>query len=144
VARGEAPPSPLPAAPDVDQQEALILAALRGHLDAVVDAVGPQFSGVVGGSPTGTLLHHAAWVGDPAVAARLLQRGADPLARADGDGPTALSWAAAGSTYHELPGRDYVGVARLLLEAGDTPTADLADEADGELHEWLGERVESA
>ena len=59
VARGEA--ARLPAAFDVDQQEVLILAALWGRLDAVVDAVGPDFAGVVGGSPEGTLLQHAAW-----------------------------------------------------------------------------------
>jgi len=39
----------------------VILAALRGQLELVVDVVGSGFRGVVGGSPEGTLLHHAAW-----------------------------------------------------------------------------------
>ena len=34
---------------------------------AVLDTVGPNYSGVVGGSPKGPLLCHAAWVGDPGV-----------------------------------------------------------------------------
>ena len=68
--RGERPPAPLPEVLDPDAQEVLILAALRGRLDAVVDAVGVDFSGVVGGSPEGTLLHHAAWVGNPELVAR--------------------------------------------------------------------------
>ena len=140
VARGDAPGGPLPEAFDVDQQEVLILAALDGRLEAVVDAVGVGFRGVVGGSPEGTLLHHAGWVGNPAVARTLLARGADPLARGGGF-PTPLGWAAAGSTYHELPGRDYVAVAELLVAAGDRPTAELADAAEGPLHEWLAERV---
>ena len=48
---------------------------------------------------------------------------------------------AAGSVYHELAGRDYVAVAELLVAAGDTPTAEHAEAADGPLHEWLTERV---
>ncbi len=123
----------LPPAFDVDQQEVLILAALRGRLDAVVDAVGVGFEGVVGGSPEGTLLHHAAWVGSPELVRALLDRGADPRG--------VLGWAAHGSQHHELPGRDYVAVAELLVAAGDRPTAESAEAADGPLHDWLGERV---
>jgi ankyrin repeat protein len=140
LARGEAPPGGLPAALDVDQQEVVILAALGGHVDAVVDALGAGFTGVVGGSPVGTLLHHAGWVGSPAVAAALLDRGADPLARVDVDLPTPLGWTAAGSVHHRLPGRDYVAVAELLIAAGDTVTPALVDAADGPLHDWLAER----
>jgi ankyrin repeat protein len=125
--------SALPAAFDVDQQEVLILAALRGRLDAVVDAVGVGFAGVVGGSPEGTLLHHAAWVGSPQLVRALLDRGADPRG--------VLGWTAHGSQYHELPGRDYVAVAELLMAAGDRPTAEDAQAADGPLHDWLSERV---
>jgi ankyrin repeat protein len=125
-------PAGLPTAFDVDQQEALILAALRGRLDEVVDAVGVGFEGVVGGSPEGTLLHHAAWVGAPELVRRLLDRGADPRG--------VLGWAAHGSQYHESPGRDYVAIAELLVAAGDTPTAEHAETAGGPLHEWLGER----
>jgi ankyrin repeat protein len=132
VARGEA--ARLPSAFDVDQQEVLILAALRGQLDAVVDAVGVGFSGVVGGSPEGTLLHHAGWVGSPELVRTLLDRGADPRG--------VLGWAAHGSGYHELPGRDYVAVAELLVAAGDMPTAEHAEAADGPLHEWLTLRVD--
>jgi ankyrin repeat protein len=133
VARGEAPDGPLPAAFDVDQQEVLILAALRGRLDAVTGAVGPHFSGVVGGSPEGTLLHHAAWVGSPELVRALLERGADPRG--------TLGWAAHGSAYHALPDRDYVAVAGLLVAAGETPAAEHAETADGPLHDWLTERV---
>src|SRR5262249_52514415 len=53
IARGERPASPLPPELDPDAQEALILAAGHGHFDAVLDAVGPDFQGVVGGSPRG-------------------------------------------------------------------------------------------
>jgi ankyrin repeat protein len=132
VARGERA-GPLPATFDVDQQEVLILAALWGRLDAVVEAVGVDFTGVVGGSPEGTLLHHASWVGSPGIVRTLLERGADPRG--------VLGWAAHGSVYHELPGRDYVAVAELLVAAGDTPTAEHAEAADGPLHAWLSERA---
>jgi ankyrin repeat protein len=137
VARGERPTSPLPAVLDPDAQEVLILAALRGRLDLVVEVVGPNFSGVVGGSPAGTLLHHAAWVGDPELVRGLLARGADPAAGPD----TPLSWAAHGSQHHELPERDYVGVAQLLVEAGNALDPGLLELADGPLYEWLAERL---
>jgi hypothetical protein len=35
--------------------------ALRGHLESIVDALGPNFFGHVGGGPPGMLLHHACW-----------------------------------------------------------------------------------
>jgi hypothetical protein len=75
VARGEHPATPLPEHLDPDAQEVLILAALRGRIDAVVETFGPGFRGVVGGSPEGTLLHHAAWVGKPEILGDLLARG---------------------------------------------------------------------
>jgi ankyrin repeat protein len=135
LARGEAPPATLPPALDVDQQEVAILAALGGHLAVVVGALGPNFAGVVGGSPTGTLLQHAAWVGAPALVRELLDRGADPPAG-------ALDWCAHGSQAHELPGRDHVAVAEALVAAGATITPDQVEEADGPLHDWLAERAE--
>jgi ankyrin repeat protein len=141
VARGEAPGRPLPERLDPDAQEVLVLAALRGALEAVVDAVGPEFRGVVGGSPEGTLLHHAAWVGSPAVAAALLARGADPGARAASPFETPLGWAALGSQYWEVPGRDYVAVAELLAGAGDPPEPRHLDVADGPLYDWLAARL---
>jgi ankyrin repeat protein len=138
-ARGERPQSRLPDSLDPDAQEVLILAALRGRAEAVVEAVGPNFSGVVGGSPEGTLLHHAAWVGNPEVVGLLLERGADPQASADHGTP--LAWAAHGSDAHELPGRDYVPAAERLTEAGNPVEASFLDFAEGPLYDWLAERV---
>jgi ankyrin repeat protein len=141
LARGERPRAALPDALDPDAQEVIVLAALRGHLEVVVDAVGPDFRGVVGGSPEGSLLHHAAWLGAPELVRELLGRGAD---HAGGAGPkdgTPLAWAAHGSRYHGLEGRDYAAVAELLVSAGDRVEARYLDEADGPLYEWLEERV---
>jgi hypothetical protein len=132
LARGERPSRPLPAVFDVDQQEVIVLAALAGHLDAVVEAVGPDFRGVVGGSPEGSLLQHAAWVGDAALVERLLALGA----ATDG----ALGWAAHGSQHHLLEGRDYVAVAELLVGAGNTVDPSMLEMADGPLYAWLEER----
>src|SRR5207249_602555 len=137
VARGERPAAPLPADLDPDAQEILILAALRGQIDAVVDAVGPQFRGVVGGSPEGTLLHHAAWVGGPEVVGELLARGADPGARSPAEFDTPLAWAALASEYWEMSGRDYVAVAELLAAAGNAIEPRFLEVADGPLYDWL-------
>jgi hypothetical protein len=76
IARGERPTGPLPDPLDPDPQEVLILAALRGHLDVVVEAVGVDFRGVVGGSPVCSLVEHARWMEDVAVVRELLARGA--------------------------------------------------------------------
>jgi hypothetical protein len=113
----------------------VILAVLGGHLDVVLDAVGPNFRGVVGGSPEGGLLWHAAWVGDAGLVRELLARGADPGAGND----TALAWAAHGS--HGGPGRDYVAVAELLVGAGNVPEQRHLEVADGPLYDWLEERL---
>ena len=139
VVRGEPPPVPLPATLDPDAQEVLVLAALRGRLDTVVDAVGPGFAGVVGGSPEGTLLHHAAWVGDPDVVAALLARGADPRAAAGPEQATPLGWAAHGSANHGEG--DHVAVAEALVAAGAQPDPRMLDVADGPLHDWLASRL---
>ena len=139
VARGERPATPLPPDPDVDVQEVLILTALFEHPDLVVDLVGPDFRGVVGGSPEGTLLHHAAWVGNAGLVRRLLERGADPSA--DHGSGTPLAWAAHGSYNWEAGGRDYVAVAEQLAAAGDRIGGGLLEQADGPLYEWLAERL---
>jgi ankyrin repeat protein len=139
VARGERPATTLPADPDVDVQEVLILTALFEHPGLVIDLVGPDFRGVVGGSPVGSLLHHAAWVGDARLVRLLLERGAD--ARGDGSSGPPLAWAAHGSQNWEIGGRDYVTVAEQLVGAGNRIEAGLLEEADGPLYEWLAERL---
>jgi ankyrin repeat protein len=141
VASGGPSAGPLPDTLDPDAQEVLILAALWGRPDGVLEAAGPNFSGVVGGSPEASLLHHAAWVGQPDVVELLLARGADPRAKAgDGTG-TPLAWAAHGSQHHELPERDYVAVAELLSDAGSPLELGLLEMADGALYDWLAERL---
>ena len=106
----------------------------------MADVAGPDFRGVVGGSPTGTLLHHAAWVGRPDLVQRLLERGADPAAPSDAEFATPLAWAVLASEYHELPGRDYVAVAELLAAAGNPIEPRFLDVADGPLAAWLERR----
>ena len=137
LTRGEHPGTPLPDELDVDAQEVLILAALRGRLEHVIDAMGAGFGGVVGGSPWGTLLHHAAWVGSPDSVRTLLERGADPSAD---DSGTPLAWTVHASQYHELPDRDFVAVAELLVDAGAEVEPRFGDAADGPLYDWLRAR----
>jgi hypothetical protein len=139
VARGERPELAGPF--DVDQQEVLILSALEGNLDAVVEAVGPDFAGVVGGSPHGPLLGHAAWVGSADAVRRLLERGADPTGRTNAPFDTPLAIAALGSQWHRIPGRDYVAVAELLVAAGNEVEPRFAEVAHGPLEAWLEERL---
>ncbi len=141
VARGERPEAALPLDLDPDAQEVLILAALGGHVDLVLELVGVDFRGVVGGSPEGTLLHHAAWVGDPDVVARLLAAGSDASATSFATYSTPLGWAALGSQYHGLPGRDYVAVAQLLVQAGAELEPRFLEVAGGGLAPWLEERL---
>ncbi len=139
IARGERPANPLPDELDHDCQEVVILAALRGHLAVVLEALGPNFRGVVGGSPEGTLLHHAAWVANADLVAELLAAGADPAARADASFETPLGWAALASSWQE--GRDHVAVAKLLVEAGNEIEPRFLDVAEGPLYDWLAARV---
>ena len=141
VARGERPGEPLQGDLDPDAQEVLILSALRGNLDAVVEVVGPSFSGVVGGSPEGTLLHHAAWVGSPSLVRALVESGADPVAPSPADLETPLAWAVHGSQYTHLPDRDFVGVAEALVEHGAEIDPRFLDVAAGPLLEWLQFRL---
>jgi hypothetical protein len=137
IARGERPTTPLPETLDPDAQEVIVLSAQSGNLDLVIDLVGPLFSGVVFGSPAGTLLHHAAWIGSVANAERLLERGADPTARAHFDTP--LAWAAHGSRDYG-PDGDHVGVAERLVAADAAIEPRFLELADGPLAEWLQSR----
>jgi ankyrin repeat protein len=141
LARGERTGVALPDDLDPDAQEVLIEAALRGKLDLVVELVGVNFQGVIGGSPGGTLLHWAAWVGNPDLVQTLLARGADPAARSNADFDTTLGWAAHGSHNYEQLGRDYVAVARLLVDAGNVVEPRLLDVAQGPLYDWLEARL---
>jgi ankyrin repeat protein len=103
----------------------------------VVDAVGVDFAGVVGGSPEGTLLHHACWMGNARVVERLLARGADPAAPSSADFATPLDWVVHASQYHGLSGRDYVGIAERLVAAGAPAAVTYPDAAEGPLVDWL-------
>lgn len=141
LARGERPSAPLPAQPDPDAQEVVVLSALGDHLDVVVETVGPNFRGVVGGSPSGSLLQHASWIGDPSRVAALLRRGADVAPGPRGSGDTPLSWAVHGSRHNHDPRADHVAVAELLVGAGDMLHEGLGDQADGPLLAWLEERL---
>jgi ankyrin repeat protein len=136
VARGER--AALPAQLDVDQQEVLILAALDGRIEAVVDAVGVDFAGVVGGSPEGTLLHHASWLGEVGAVRTLLARGADARAASDAFFDTPLAWAVHAS---HTTGADRREVGELLLAAGAEIEPRFLDAAEGPLRDLLEERL---
>jgi ankyrin repeat protein len=138
VARGELPGVTVMVTFDPDQQEVLILGALEGNLELVVELCGgPDFRGVVGGSPEGTLLHHAAWMGNARAVRELLARGAGATAASRAEFSTPLAWAALASEYHELPGRNYVSVAELLVEHGAEIEPRFLEVAAGPLLEWL-------
>jgi ankyrin repeat protein len=141
AAQGERPAAPLPDVLDPDQQEVLILSALRGNLGTVVDLLGPNFRGVVGGSPEGTLLHHAAWVGKPELVRELLARGADAQAASPAEFSSPLAWAALASHDYELPNRDFVSVAQLLVDNGAEIDPRFLEVADGPLRDWLQRAV---
>jgi hypothetical protein len=129
IARGETPDT-VPAELDYDQQEVLILYALDDGMAHVVDLYGPGFRGVVGGSPAGSLLEHAGWVGHAEHARFLVGKGA-----AVGD---AMEWCVRGSRNHAFAGRDYAGVAEAL---GAVIEQRHLEEADGPLAEWLQARL---
>jgi ankyrin repeat protein len=142
LARGERPAGPLPEKLSADAEEVLILAVLRrDYRDTIVDVIGPDFFGHVGGGPPGTLLHHASWVGKPSVVAFLLERGADPQARSGAEFDTPIAWTFLGSQFHELPNRDFVGVAELLVAAGAELEDRFEEVAQGPLADWLDERL---
>jgi ankyrin repeat protein len=135
ILRGE--PAELPKELVPDAQEVLILAVLARKIP-VFD---PTFFGHVGGGPPGTLLHHAAWVGDAELVRELLALGADPVARSGAEFDAPIAWAALGSEAWEHPGRDYVRVVELLLEAGAELEPRLLEVAHGPLESWLEERI---
>ncbi|HEY6397028.1 MAG TPA: ankyrin repeat domain-containing protein [Solirubrobacteraceae bacterium] len=144
LARGERPAEALPPKLSPDAEEALILAALRGRLELIVEVVGPNFFGHSGGGPPGMLLHHACWIGNPEVVGRLLELGADPTASGEEYGPPAV-WAALGSQEgHALPGRDYITVVEQLVAAGAKLENRLIEMADGPLADWLEDHVGAA
>jgi len=143
VARGVRPERSLPSVLDHDQEEVVCLAALDGHLDLVVELLGPNFFGHVGGGPPGRLLHHACWVGNPAVVRRLLEVGADPIARSGAKFDTPVAWCALGSQWYRAAGRDYVAVADQLLAAGAELEPRFVEVAEGPLADWLDERIEA-
>jgi ankyrin repeat protein len=120
---------------DPDRQEVIILAALEGR--ANLDVIGVNFRGVVGGSPEGALLHHAAWMGKSDVVRELLARGADPNGGSRADFETPLAWAVWASAHANFGDRDYVAVAEPLVEAGAKIEPRFLDEAAGPLREWL-------
>ena len=136
VARGERPVS-VPDQLDLDQQEAVIMSAVGGRLDAVLETFGPHFRGIANNSPEGTLLHHAAWFAHAESVRKLLGLGADALARSNSDFATPLAWAVLSSFYRREPDPDYVTVAELLVEAGAELEPRFLDVAAGPLREWL-------
>ncbi len=142
LARGERPAEPLPEKLSADAQEVLILAVLRQvHLDRIVDVLGPNYFGHVGGGPPGMLIHHACWVGNPKTVEMLLERGADPLARSGAEFDTPIAWAALGSNAHRVEGRDYVAVLERLLAVGAELEDRFVEVAQGPLADWLEERL---
>jgi len=106
----------------------------------VLQAVGPNYAGVVGGSPRLPLLGHAAWVGDEEVVRRLLEAGADPGRPGEAEFAMPLAVAALGSQNYRAPGRDYVAVAELLVAAGNEIEPRFLEVADGPLYDWLEAR----
>jgi ankyrin repeat protein len=138
IARGESPRWDIPSFVwDPDRQEVIILAAMNGRLDAVVEYVGTNFHGVVGGSPDGTLLHHAAWMAKADVVRELLRRGADPDRTSRADFETPLAWAVWASAHGAFRDRDYVAVAEPLVEAGANIDPRFLETAAGPLLAWL-------
>ena len=91
----------------------------------------------------GTALHHAAWIGDAGLVAALIARGAG-LERLDTQfGMTPLGWAVHGASNAPAPG-DHVAVAETLARAGARVPAGLADDADGDLADWLAAHAAAA
>jgi ankyrin repeat protein len=139
LARGERTEGPFP--DDPDAQEVIVTTALQGDLDAVLKTVGPNYRGVVGGSPNLPLLGHAAWVGDPVVVGRLLEAGADPGYGGETESATPLAVAALGSRNYRAPGRDYVAVAERLVAEGNEIEPRFLEVAEGPLYDWLEART---
>jgi hypothetical protein len=83
------------------------------------------------------LLHHAAWVDDPRIVERLIERGADPVSHSGAEYDRPVAWAALGSQYQALPGRDYVALVEIFLAAGAELEERFAEVAHGPLADWL-------
>jgi hypothetical protein len=95
---------------DYDQQEVVCLRAGHGDLERVIEVFGPDFRGVVFGSPEGALLEHASWVGRVDMVRALLDAGASPV---------PLDWLIHGSGSLEI--------AELLVAAGAELTPEHAE-----------------
>ena len=115
-----------------------------GHPARVVDAVGRDSGPRWGGGPRGTLLHQAAWLGRPDSSRCSCAQGAGRRAGRDEVGH------AAGLVRGRLPLQpggpqrqlllldpDWVGVARLLVDAGAHNQARFAEMALPPLSDWL-------
>ena len=120
IARGERPPV-VPTDLDWDQQEVIMLAEA---LPLVIELYGPDFKGVIGGSPVVSLVSIASWLGDVERVRALLAAGA--VVRT-GWAP----WSAA---------RGRVEIAELLVAAGAVIEPEHVEHADGPLAEWLAAR----
>jgi len=83
------------------------------------------------------LLHHAAWVDDPRIVERLIERGADPVSHSCAEYDRPVAWAALGSQYQALPGRDYVALVEIFVAAGAELEERFAEVAQGPLADWL-------
>jgi ankyrin repeat protein len=147
ISRGEAAPE---IELDADARDILIELAMcdAAGLARVVSAVGANFSARWGGGPRGSLLHQAAWFGRPDYVELLLRNGADVDARVETEYDTPLGWCAVGSRYSpqhpndsfSSPDADYVGVARVLMQAGARSEARFAEMALPPLSDWLASR----
>jgi ankyrin repeat protein len=82
-------------------------------------------------------LHHAAWFGKAELVRELLELGADATPSSEAEFSTPLAWAVLASRDHELPDRDFVGVAELLTGAGAEIEPRFLEVAEGPLLEWL-------
>jgi ankyrin repeat protein len=137
---------------DDDAPDVLIELAMTDAttLARVVAAVGPMFSARWGGGPRGTLLHQAAWFGRVELVELLLARGADANAMVETEYATPLGWAAVGSRYtpdhpsasFSAPDADYVGIARLLVDAGAAIELKDVEMAAEPLAGWLAAALE--
>jgi hypothetical protein len=122
---------------DAEARELVITSRLTDDaLDAVIASCGLGLRGWGGG----TLLHGAAWHGDPGQVERLLTAGADPHDRARTEFDTPLGWVAHGSRWAP-PGGEHLRTAELLVAAGATVEPRHSELAVSPLAEWLEERT---
>ena len=128
--------------PEADAQEALILAALRGHLDLVVDAARPALLRPRRRRPARHAAPSRVLGRRPATSSRGCSSAARTPSRRPAPSSTRRSPGrrSARSTTRR-PGRDYVGVVERLLAAGAELEPRFADVAEGPLADWLEERT---